>query len=213
MKTDDLIDVLSRNVEPTREGRLGYALFIGLVVGAIGAICLMLALFGVPTEVLRREDVAFKGVAFAFTLALAAAGASFLIKSARPGKPKGMPLVPIVLLFAALLAASCFTLAFADRAAWSSMVFGPHWATCLFCIPLLAAAPFASLIWALREGAPTHLGRTGAIAGLDAGALGAAVFAFLHPGESIPFIMFWYGGPILICAAIGAVLGPRLLRW
>ena len=55
--------------------------------------------------------------------------------------------------------------------------------------------------------------RTGAIAGLVAGALGAAVFAFHHPGGSIPFIALWYGGSILLCALVGAILGSRLLRW
>ena len=65
----------------------------------------------------------------------------------------------------------------------------------------------------LREGAPTNLMRTGAIAGLVAGALGAAVFAFHHPGGSVPFIALWYGGSILLCALVGAILGPRLLRW
>jgi hypothetical protein len=70
-----------------------------------------------------------------------------------------------------------------------------------------------SLIWALRKGAPTNLMRTGAIAGLVAGALGAAVFAFHHPGGSIPFIALWYGGSILLCALVGAILGSRLLRW
>ena len=93
------------------------------------------------------------------------------------------------------------------------MVFGPQWAACLICIPLFAAAPFASLIWALRKGAPTNLKRTGAIAGLVAGALGAAVFAVHHPGGSIPFISLWYGGSILLCALVGAIIGSRLLRW
>jgi hypothetical protein len=55
--------------------------------------------------------------------------------------------------------------------------------------------------------------RTGAIAGLVAGALGAAAFAFHHPGGSVPFIALWYGGSILLCTLVGAILGPRLLRW
>ena len=93
------------------------------------------------------------------------------------------------------------------------MVFGPEWGTCVICVPLFAIAPFASLIWALRKGAPLDLARTGAVAGLVSGVLGAAVFAFHHPGGSIPFIMLWYGGPIVVCAAIGALLGPHLLRW
>jgi hypothetical protein len=93
------------------------------------------------------------------------------------------------------------------------MVFGPQWATCLLCVPLFAIAPFASLIWALRKEAPTNPIWTGAIAGLVAGALSAAAYTFHHPIGSIPFIVAWFGGPILFCALIGALLGPRLLRW
>jgi hypothetical protein len=54
---------------------------------------------------------------------------------------------------------------------------------------------------------------TGAIAGLVAGALGAAVFALHHPGGSIPFIALWYSGPVILCTLVGALLEPRLLRW
>jgi hypothetical protein len=93
------------------------------------------------------------------------------------------------------------------------MIFGPQWTACLICIPLFAIAPFAALVWALRRGAPTGLARTGAIAGLLAGALGAAIFAFHSPGSAIPFMILWYGGPIVLCALAGAILGPRLLRW
>jgi hypothetical protein len=53
----------------------------------------------------------------------------------------------------------------------------------------------------------------GAVAGLVAGALGAAIMTFHHTGGSIPFIALWYGGPIVLCALAGAALGPRLLRW
>jgi hypothetical protein len=65
----------------------------------------------------------------------------------------------------------------------------------------------------LRKEAPTNLAWTGAVAGLVAGALGAAAYTFHHPATSIPFIVLWYGGPIVVCAFIGAILGPRLLRW
>jgi hypothetical protein len=88
-----------------------------------------------------------------------------------------------------------------------------NWATCLFCIPLFAAIPFVALIWVLRKGAPTDLKRTGAIAGLVAGALGATAYAFHCGDDSMPFIAIWYGAMVALCAFIGALLGPRLLRW
>jgi len=93
------------------------------------------------------------------------------------------------------------------------MMFGMHWATCLLCIPLFAVVPFAALIWALGRGAPTNLRRAGAIAGLVAGALGATAYAFHCPDDSVPFVAIWYGTLVGVCGAIGAMIGPRLLRW
>ena len=81
------------------------------------------------------------------------------------------------------------------------------------CIPLFATVPFILLIWALRKGAPTNLKRTGAIAGLVAGALGAMAYAFHCPDDFLPFLAIWYGGLIALCAFVGSRLGPRLLRW
>jgi hypothetical protein len=208
MKTDDLIDALATNLEPIKGGELRNTVMIALAIGAVAAFCLVLAMFGLPAAAPAGAFSALELLALAFTLGLVAAGARLLIRSARPGEPGRKLLVLIgLLLFPIFLAA------LADPAAWGGMVFGPKWAACLVCIPLFGVAPFASLVWALRRGAPTNLARTGAIAGLVAGAMGAAVFAFHHSGGSIPFIAFWYGGPILGCAVVGAVLGPRLLRW
>jgi hypothetical protein len=51
------------------------------------------------------------------------------------------------------------------------------------------------------------------MAGLVAGAIGAAAYAFHCPDDSLPFIALWYGGSIAFCAPVGAMLGPRVLRW
>jgi hypothetical protein len=213
MKTDELIAVLATNLEPIKGGELRNTVMIALAVGAVAAFCLVLAMFGLPAAAPGGAFSALKLMALAFTLGLVAAGASLLIRSARPGEPGRKLLVLIGLLFFAIFLAALVTLVLADPVAWGGMVFGPQWAACLACIPLFGVAPFASLVWALRRGAPTNLVRTGAIAGLVAGAMGAAAFAFHHSGGSLPFIAFWYAGPILACAVVGAVLGPRLLRW
>ncbi len=213
MKTDELIDMLGTNLEPVKGGQLRNTLIIALAVGAVAAFCLMLVTFGLPAAVLGGGYSGLRVLALAFTLGLATAGTSFLIRSARPGEPGRKLLLLIGLPFFAILSAGLVALVLADPAAWGGMVFGPQWAACLICIPLFAFAPFASFVLALRRGAPTNLMRTGAIAGLVAGALGATVFAFHHSSGSIPFIALWYGGPILLCALVGAILGPRLLRW
>jgi hypothetical protein len=73
--------------------------------------------------------------------------------------------------------------------------------------------PFVALTWFLRTGAPTNLRLTGAIAGLLAGALGATAYAFHCPDDSVPFIAFWYATMIGLCCLLGALAGPKLLRW
>jgi hypothetical protein len=212
MKTDELIDLLGTNVESVKAGRLRLTLLAGLGMGAVAAICLMLAILGVPADGLA-EDLGPRMLGLAFTLGVVALGAGFLIRAARPGKPGRWPLFAMALLFLAVLCAAIVALASASPAARGGMIFASQWANCLICIPLFAAAPFASLVAALRRGAPTNLALTGAVTGLIAGALGAAVIGVHHPGASVPFILIWYGGPIALCGFAGAMLGPHVLRW
>jgi hypothetical protein len=134
------------------------------------------------------------------------------LKAARPGRLQHRSLAIIGLIVFAILLAGIVTMVLSQPATWGELVFGPQWAACLVCIPLFAIAPFASLIWALRKDA-SHLRWTGAIAGMVAGAVGAAAYTFHHPADSIRFLVLWYGGPIIACALVGALLGPRLLRW
>jgi hypothetical protein len=74
--------------------------------------------------------------------------------------------------------------------------------------PLLIA-----LIWAVRGLAPTRLRLTGALVGLTAGGFGALVYCLHCPEVGAPFLAIWYSIGILIPCAIGALVGPRLLRW
>ncbi len=213
MKTDELIRMLGTNVEPVKGGQLRNTLLAALAMGGAAVMCLMLAIFGAPDDAFAREYLGLKVLALAFTLGLVVAGSNFLINAARPGKPGYRPLVVIGLLFSAILSTGIVTLFLGHSAAWGGLVFGPQWEACLICIPLFSIVPFASLIWALRKEAPTNPAWTGAVAGLVAGALGAAAYTFHHPAGSVLFIVLWYGGPIVVCALVGAILGPRLLRW
>ena len=61
--------------------------------------------------------------------------------------------------------------------------------------------------------APTRLRWAGAAAGLLAGAGGALVYALHCPEMAAPFIGIWYLLGMLIPTTIGALVGPRVLRW
>jgi hypothetical protein len=61
--------------------------------------------------------------------------------------------------------------------------------------------------------APTRLGLAGAAAGLFAGGVGATVYGLYCEETAAAFVVVWYSLGMLACAALGAVVGRRLLRW
>jgi len=213
MKTNELVELLSFQVEPVKATHLRRTLWLSLAVGIGVTVCLMLALFGVPAYAFGAADLRIQAISFLFTLSLVAIGAHFLVTVARPGEPGRKALLLMGLVFLVLLSAGLIALTLSPRAAWHAMLFSPQWSMCLICIPLFALAPFAALIWALRRAAPTHPALTGATAGMIAAASGAAIFSCCIPGSSLPFVTVWYGGVILFCALAGAAVSPWLLRW
>ena len=54
---------------------------------------------------------------------------------------------------------------------------------------------------------------TGATAGRLAGGVGALVYTLHCPELEAPFLGVWYVIGMAIPSVIGALLGPRLLRW
>jgi hypothetical protein len=213
MKTDQLIDMLSTNIEPVKEGRLKRSLVWALVVGSAAAFCLMLTTVGLRTGVTEGFVPGYLTIKLLFTLSLIGVGATLLERLMRPGQDGRKLFAFVFLPFFIVVCAGVASMVFGQPMAWGRMMLGMHWATCLLCIPLFAVVPFAALIWALRNGAPTNLTRTGAIAGLVAGALGATAYAFHCPDDSVPFIAIWYGTLVALCGLIGATFGPWLLRW
>jgi hypothetical protein len=212
MNTDKLIDVLSTNLEPVQRGALTKTISWALVIATAAAMCVMLATVGPRPGVVGdgREFLALKLV---FAVSLVGGGAAWLLRSLQPARDLRAPWWRLALPFAAITIAGAVDLIREASGPWSSTLFGTQWAMCVACIPLFAVLPFAILIWAARQGAPTNLARAGAMAGLVAGALGAVAYAFHCPDDFLPFIAVWYGGGIAFCTIVGGLLGPGLLRW
>jgi hypothetical protein len=64
----------------------------------------------------------------------------------------------------------------------------------------------------MRNLAPTRLRWAGAASGFAAGSIGALVYTLHCPELAAPFLAICTCS-VLIPTAIGACLGPRLLRW
>ena len=213
MKTNDLIDMLSANVEVVDRRQITRTLVTAGAIGTLVAIAAVLIALGGRTDLTSaRALIALIGK-LVFTLAIVGFALIFLGKYARPGGERRARLGLIALPFIGVVALALPSLLSAPRAHWAAMIVGDAWLECVISIPIIAIAPFALIMWAVRRAAPTHLRRAGTLAGMVAGSISATAYALHCVDDSVPFVALWYGGTIALCTLAGAVVGPRLLRW
>lgn len=212
MKTDDLISMLASDagaVAP-RVWQPRYALALG--AGLIGAGLLMVLLLGVRPDLVEALQLPMFWVKIAFPAALAVGALLATVRLSRPGIAIGhvssMIVAPVLVIW--VLAAWALLSAPADRA---TLIWGETWSACLVNIPMLSVPAFVAVFWVMKTLAPVRPALAGAAAGLLAGALSAIVYALHCPELAAPFIGLWYLLGMLIPAALGALIGPRLLRW
>ena len=78
---------------------------------------------------------------------------------------------------------------------------------------MLATPVLAVTVASLRRGAPLRPGVAGAVAGLFAGGLGAALYATHCVDDSPLFVTAWYSLAIAIVVLFGTLAGWKWLRW
>jgi hypothetical protein len=213
MKTDDLISMLSTNVERVDRGQVVRNVSFAILVGTAAALVAMLFAHGVRTDLSKVSTLTYLPLKLVFTMGTLVLTSIALTKLARPGGEQRTPVALVALPFLMIMLLAAISLAAAPSSHWKEMIVGDQWLECLLSIPIIAIVPFAVIIWALRQTAPTDLVRTGALGGLVAGAVSATAYAFHCVDDSLPFVALWYGGTIAVCTLAGALLGPRLLRW
>lgn len=213
MKTDDLITLLSTNVEPVDRRQVVREIGATLVISAVVAIVAMLIALGIRADLTRTWAIVFLATKLAFAIGIAVLASIYLMKTARPGGEGRASITWAALPFVLTMLLAVISLASAPTSRWHMMIVGDQWFECLLSIPIIAVVPFAAVMWVMRRMAPTDLTRAGALAGLVAGGLSAAGYALHCTEDSLPFVALWYGGTIALCTAAGALLGPRLLRW
>jgi hypothetical protein len=213
MKTDDLVALLSTNLEPVDRGSVVRTLCAALAAGSIVPLGITLVGLGVRPDLMTARALIFLAMKLSFAVGIVSLALVYLTRLARPGGERGTSSILVALPFAAVALLAAISLGLAPSSHWDKMIVGDEWLECLLSIPIIATVPFAVSILALRRAAPTNLVRTGAFAGLIAGGVSAMAYALHCTDDSLPFVAVWYGGTIVLCTLAGAALGPRLLRW
>ncbi|WP_428248974.1 NrsF family protein [Ferrovibrio sp.] len=210
MKTDDLINALAADTA-TKPPNALLRLWLLPALGILVALIAMLIELGVRGDILA----ALQSWRFPLKVAVAALLAVLALRQAiglyHP--QAALRLKPLLAVLAVLAAAVLAELLLLPGDAWLPRLVGRNAAICMTAIPLLALAPLAALLFALRAGAPVSGARAGAMAGLAAAAIAASFYALHCPDDSPLFVITWYGLSGLLVTALGALLGHRLLRW
>jgi hypothetical protein len=212
MKTDDLITALAADL-PSRPARIQTVLPLALIFGAPISFGLLFYTLHVRPDfwaMVIHPRFVFK---FAFTVSVFAAGVWLIVRTSRPGMRAGPARIAFGASAVLLLIAVSAELATLPAAQWRSAWMGGMAMQCLMLIPVLAAAPLAALLYALRAGAPDNPALLGAAAGLVSGALAATLYASHCTDDSPLFLATWYVLAIAAVTLAGSLIGSRVLRW
>jgi hypothetical protein len=206
--TDDLIRSLASTAGTRRTASLQAAL---AATGAASLACALLLVFSV---IGIRQDFADMAVRMPFAFKLAYTGAlvvgSFVVAlyAATPG-------ASATALYALLPAVSLLALGVIfDPTAFPIM--GRTNTAVAFCMGSILFLSLPAMILTfvvMRKGAPTRPLFAGAVIGMLSASVGALAYTLACKNDGAAFVAIWYGVACAIMAAIGAVVGHRVLRW
>ena len=213
MKTDELIAMLASGVAPVDTHMVRKRFQTALVWGALGALVVMLAGYGLRNDLAQAVALPMFWVKLAFPLAIAIPAVALTLRLSRPGVPLGMLWIALPLPWLAMAVLAMVTLAYASPEARLPLVLGKTWISCAFNIAWVSTPVLVGMLWAVKGMAPTRPALAGACAGLASAAAGAAVYALHCPEMQAPFLAAWYMLGMLIPTAVGAAVGAKWFRW
>ena len=214
MKTDDLVALLAAQAQPVQPRAAVRRLALAVALTLPVSLAIMLAGYGLRPALgwsLVHQPMALIKLLAPAMIALA--GFLAVERLGRPGVRVGRVLLGIVVPVGLLWALGLVSWIIASPDARPELLWGRTWRTCALSISLMALPVFIGALLVLRSLAPTRPALAGAAAGALASGAGAAVYALHCPELAAPFLAVWYVLGMAIPVAVGAVLGPRVLRW
>lgn len=210
--TENLINGLAEGLVPLRAGQLDRRFALAVVGGAVIVLALVIGVVGLRSDLSSATadgDFWAKLIYTGAIAIVALAGARRLARPEVSGINPAYFAVPVGML--ALLAVAEFSSASPDQR--NALIFGISWRECPVYIAALALPLLAILLRLFGGFAPQRPRLTGGVIGIAAGATTAMLYSLHCPETAMTFLLLWYTAGIAIIAVIGAVMGPRLLRW
>ena len=213
MKTRDLVARLASDVSPVERNAVARLLNRALMQGLAASAVLLVALYGVRSDMPELILTTMFWVRLAFPLAIIAAAMQLAERLGRPGARLGLAWFAAALPIVTMLLAAGSILLATPSGYRLQLMLGTTWRTTTASVVLLALPSLAAMLRAMKRLAPTRLALAGAAAGLLAGAQGLLVYSLYCSEMAAPFWGVWYVLAIVITTAVGAAIAPHCLRW
>jgi hypothetical protein len=211
--TAQLIERLGAGLKPSPPHVLDRRLAAAGAIGAIAALLLLIASLGLRPDLAAASAQWVLWGKLGYATALVLGGFVLCVQAARPdARPRwrvGVVLIPVALAVVAALIRSAALPPDVRSAEW----LGETATMCPWLIGLLSLPCFLGLLVVMQRAAPTRLRWAGFCAGLLAGAISMLVYSLHCPETGLAFVASWYTLGMCLPAALGAALGPQLLRW
>ncbi|MBR1122158.1 DUF1109 domain-containing protein [Bradyrhizobium lablabi] len=212
MDTDQLIKTLAAD-NSHRARSVGFVLMLALLAAAPVSLLIFFAELGVRPDVMTAMRNPFFDLKFAVTLALAISAAAVALHLSRPeASLRGFGwylFIPAGLLVAGISGEMMMP----QRAPMMTRLIGNNSRYCLTFIPAISLPLLLAALIGLRHGAPARPALSGAIAGMLSAGLAATLYAAHCTDDSPLFVATWYTLATALMAAVGALVGSRLLRY
>ena len=212
MDTEQLIRSLA--ADNSHHARpVGYVLMLALLAAAPVSLLIFFAELGVRPDIMTAMHNPFFDLKFAVTLALAISAIAVALHLSRPeASLRGFGwylLIPAGLLVAGISGEMMMP----QRAPMMTRVIGNNSKYCMTAIPAMSLPLLIAALMSLRHGAPSRPALSGAIAGLLSAGLAATIYASHCTDDSPLFVATWYTLATALVAALGALIGSRVLKY
>lgn len=211
MKTPELIDFLSKQVGPADVKLANRQVLTATYIGLPSATLLAIAMLGpIPGSMVYELALWMKLV---YAGLLACATAWLFTRVGKPAMSFHQAMLTVACVITVSLLVGCIYYFSANPDEKIDLISGHSWLACPWLIALVSAPGLAGSLWSMRTLAPTNPHIAGFACGVFAGSLGAIGYALACTESSPTFVALWYTLGILLVGGIGALLGPKVLRW
>jgi hypothetical protein len=212
MDTEQLIRSLAAD-NSHRARPVGYVLMLTLLAAAPVSLLIFFAELGVRPDIMTAMHNPFFDLKFAVTLALAISAIAVALHLSRPeASLRGFGwylLIPAGLLVAGISGEMMMP----QRAPMMTRLIGNNSKFCMTFIPVISLPLLLAALLGLRHGAPSRPALSGAVAGMLSAGLAATLYASHCTDDSPLFVATWYTLATALVAAVGALIGARVLKY